>query len=142
MNKSKTVSIKTLKDAADAAKDTPIFSHRKKDLGHGYWYRYVDVKASRNLYGAKGLSTFGATVVREEYPVMRVTPCGVVLDIGRANPRFVLDNCRKQYAHSNDKDALESFLYRKKAQRRILRNQLDQADAALIAGQSMMGKKP
>jgi hypothetical protein len=115
-----------------------------------YWYRYKDVSArSRRSPRTNGVdkrfdlfTEFNASIIREEFPVMKHTPKGVVLDIGMRNPRFVLDGTRKQYAHPDDKDALTSFMYRKRAQRRILRNQIDQTESALIVGQEKLSKMP
>lgn len=121
-----------------------IISSKPPDKGHGYWYRYVD-RPSDSVGRYNGIlqhKSFGVSIEREEYPVLRVTPKGVVLDIGRTNPRWVKNGTMKQFAHPDDKEAMESFVYRKKAQRRILNKQIDRADAAFIAGQELLGKMP
>ena len=109
-----------------------------------YWYRYVDRKPKGSLSLHSGLritNGFDANVIRLEYPVLRETPKGVVLDTG-LNTRFVLNGTRKQFAHPDDKGALTSFMYRKKAQRNILRSQVDQVETALIVGQRMLSTLP
>lgn len=80
----------------------------------------------------------GVEVLRTDFPVIKHTPKGVVLDLGGGDTRFVQDGTRKQFAHPTDKEAIDSFCWRKRAQRRIVRNQLDRAEVAYIVGQKML----
>lgn len=70
-------------------------------------------------------------LVRYEYPVLKITRCGVWLDIyGQA--RFVLLTARKRYACPTEAEALASYHTRKKRQVKILSAQLRQAETARI----------
>lgn len=116
-----------------------IFTKDGENKNVECWYRYFDIQSTqtgaRKAYG----STVGVYLIREEYEVLKHTPTGVVINIGTGT-RFVKNGTRKQFAHASNKEAIESFVYRKRAQRRIVRNQLDRAESAYIAGQELLAK--
>lgn len=95
------------------------------------YYRYDDVSSSGGCvdeYGewVRGISY--TTVVLTTYPVIKKTPKGAWL----SNGKFVLDGSGKRGAHATKELALESFVARKKRQRRILKAQLSRIKTALI----------
>jgi hypothetical protein len=96
------------------------------------WYRYMDAKTS---------DAAGVHVFCHEFPVLRHTPKGVVINTGHpyhTEARFVKTGCRKQYAHPTREEAGESFMYRKRAQLRILRAQLDRAQTAELIAKKLL----
>ena len=66
-------------------------------------------------------------VVTRKYRVVKTTPRGVWLDIGR----FVLLGTRKQYAHPTLEDATVSFIARKRRQQGIYEARAHRAEAAI-----------
>lgn len=86
-----------------------------------HWYRYDDC------------ATGGGIDVRlSEIPVVKETPKGVWLYAARpGSGRFVLRGSRKRWACPTIGEAKESFLARKRRQVKLLRGQLQQAEAAL-----------
>jgi hypothetical protein len=67
-----------------------------------------------------------------EFHVVKVTPCGVRLSDGFGAPRMVLDGARKRYACPTRKEAMESFICRKRRQLKILRAQIQRVERALF----------
>lgn len=88
------------------------------------WFRVEDVLRENtwNEYGPPSVH-----VVTREYPVAKVTPCGVRLACGR----FVLRVARKRYACPTREEAMQSFLARKKRQASILRSRLGFVEEAI-----------
>jgi len=69
-------------------------------------------------------------LIKQTLEVVKETPRGVwVNDYGHM--RFVLAAARKRFAWPTEREALESFIARKKTQRRILETQLARTDTAL-----------
>ena len=77
----------------------------------------------------------GEPIPPSEYTVLRHTPQGKWVGIGARGERFVLNNSKKRFAHETKEAALESFIYRKKKQLKILRAQIDRVEEALRAAQ-------
>ena len=111
-----------------------------------YWYRYEDEPNRSSSLGVDGEMIIhhgiGARVTRRELPVVKYTPKGAILQLNCGDNRFVQDGTRRQYAHRTDEEAVNSFVHRKRAQRNILRSQLDQVESAFITGQQMLSKLP
>lgn len=60
-----------------------------------------------------------------EFPVLSTTMCGVWIDIGAGEKRFVMNDGRKCFARATKEDALKDFVARKRRHIAILRAQLD-----------------
>lgn len=93
-----------------------------------FYYRLEDVAyaASVDEWGhASGPGSL--EVVTRKYRVVKVTPCGVWLDIGR----FVRNGTRKQFAHPTMEGARESFAARKRRQAEIYEARAHRARRAL-----------
>lgn len=99
------------------------------------FYRYEDVQYAPSLdeYDDPIPGTGSLRVHLHEYRVVKRTPCGVWLDIGR----FVNTQRRKQFAHATIAGAKGSFVARKERQAEIHRSRAARAEKALriIAGQ-------
>jgi hypothetical protein len=81
----------------------------------------VVIDADREEYGSTPLQ-----VEMRWYHVTKRTPCGAWL-----GSRFVRLNARKQFASNTEKEALESYIARKKRQIGILSAQLREAERGL-----------
>lgn len=88
-----------------------------------YWYRYDDVRTTKGMIYIK----------LRKYPVVRNTPCGVWINLGLGEEKFVRSDTRKKFACPTRAKALESFKHRKRAQTHILKQQLRRAEEALKA---------
>ena len=101
-------------------------------------YRYEDYCAVSHagmflLDGTYIPQRFTTEINCIELPVLKVTPKGFWIDMcgfGRIK-RFVLARGRKRFAHPTKEEALQAFIYRKKAQVKILSDRLASAKAAL-----------
>lgn len=104
------------------------------------WYRYEDVRYAAPVdewEKPTGKGTIGISI--REFLVTRVTPKGVWLtscfwanDVSWSkNDRFVRNDARKRFACPTEQEAIESFVARKNAQRRIYQNRLNDVDAVL-----------
>lgn len=69
-------------------------------------------------------------LLKSEFPVIKETPTGVILDVYGVR-RFVRRDARKRFACPTVDEALQSYHARKRRQVRILRHQLASAEAAL-----------
>lgn len=69
-------------------------------------------------------------LVRDEFPVIKETKCGVWIDI-YGQKRFVNLEAKKKYACRTEEEALESYRARKRRQIKILEHRLAEAKAAL-----------
>jgi hypothetical protein len=95
------------------------------------WYRIEDFRTAgpADEYG-EPTYTSAPEIRLHEYVVRQVTPKGVRICwklnnyVDGGHYRFVLLNARKRFACPTIKEALESFLARKKRQCGILQNQL------------------
>lgn len=86
----------------------------------------------------------GVTLISRHFKVVRKTRCGYWIEIPPsyfdnipAKLKFVNTERDKQYAYKDEKKALAGFIYRKKAQIRILSGNLDYAKRALVIAQLM-----
>lgn len=70
-------------------------------------------------------------VVLHQFPVIRWTPKGAWISLGAGERKFVLLTARKRYALRTRREALLSFIKRKKRQCVILRARLRNAEDAL-----------
>ena len=96
--------------------------------GKTWWYRFDDVMYAPmpSEYGEwVGPSTL--EVELRKYQVVKVTPCGVWLDVGR----FVKTAARKRFACPTEAEARESFLARKRRQLSILNAQVSRVERAI-----------
>jgi hypothetical protein len=92
------------------------------------WFRFEDVVYASMLDEYDEPTGPGRLeVVRRSYRVVKHTPCGVQLDIGR----FVKTAARKRYACPTEAEALESFLARKTRQLSILPAQASRVERAI-----------
>lgn len=73
----------------------------------------------------------------ERFKVVGVTPKGRWICVW-GKKKFVNITAHKQYACLSEKDALHSFISRKKRQLRILRGQMDRAEAGLQVAEFIM----
>lgn len=95
----------------------------REDLTRMYRYEgYVD----EDYYGPIGL---GNVHVRpQEFIIQRHTPRGVFIHYG-LKPKFVLLSGHKRFAFPTKEEALKSFIERKRRQVRLLRGQMEHAEA-------------
>ncbi len=70
------------------------------------------------------------SLVKQEHPVIKETPCGAWIDY-YGSRKFVRLDAKKQFAHKTEKEAFESFQARKRRQVSILKTKLAIAEAAL-----------
>ena len=96
--------------------------------GKTWWYRFDDVTYAQmsSEYG-EWVGPARLDVVLRTYKVVKVTPCGVWLDVGR----FVKTAARKRFACPTEDEARESFLARKKRQLSILYAQTERIERAI-----------
>ncbi len=85
------------------------------------WYRY-------DKYSENHIHAF-------EYPVLKHTPKGVWRD-NYGKKRFVLKDGLKRFALPTKKEALESYIRRKKKQIQLLNHQLETARLCLMIANS------
>lgn len=76
--------------------------------------------------------SYGSQLVLEgrSYVVVKVTKCGVWLDVQASRPRFVCLTATKQFAHATQEGAIKGFQARKKCQQRIYQSRVDRAARA------------
>lgn len=93
------------------------------------FYRYEDVQYAPTLneYDEPVRGSGLLRVHLREYKVIKHTPCGVQLDIGR----FVNTQRRKQFAHATKEAAKESFIARKERQASIHQARVNRAEKAI-----------
>ncbi len=93
-----------------------------------HWYRFEDVVYAPMLSEYdEWVGPGRLVVVLRRYRVVKVTPCGVWLDIGR----FVKTAARKRFACPTEAEARESFLARKQRQLSILQAQASRVERAI-----------
>jgi Zn-finger nucleic acid-binding protein len=94
-----------------------------------WWYRFDDVMYAPMPSGEYGEWVGPSTLKVElhKYQVVKITPCGVWLDVGK----FVKTAARKRFACPTEAEARESFLARKKRQLSILSAQVSRVERAI-----------
>jgi hypothetical protein len=94
-----------------------------------------------HLLRASGRSSEGATeIVLERHAILRYTPCGVWIDTWKGD-KYVNLRAGKQWASTSEAEAIDQLYHRKRAQVRILRTQLADAEAVQAAMEKHLGKK-
>lgn len=87
-------------------------------------YRYED-----RLVGDED-STW-VVVSLKTFQIIKITLCGVWIDLGFGRKRFVNLKCRKQYACQTKEQAKVQFIARKKCQISILNGRMSRAQRAI-----------
>lgn len=103
-----------------------------------YWYRYEDQAycAPRRAYeGDEEWSTTTMRVELRKLRVLKTTACGVWIEGGKWDKRFVRESDGK-YAHRTVEEARASYLDRKRGQIRIVKEQLRRAEHYLSEAQA------
>lgn len=99
------------------------------------WYRYHDMRVAEYMTESDTFTSSICKVVLQKIPVLHYTPKGVWLDWkGRS---FVLTDARKRWACPTEKEAMVSFLARKKRQLGIIKAQLDNVNDAIKIAEKM-----
>lgn len=93
----------------------------------GVLYRYEEDPSTNQAYTRIALRIF---------PITKTTPKGVWVDT-YGIPRFVLSGAHKRFACTTKKEAIHSFIARKKRQVRILKSQCEIARSALSIAKKM-----
>lgn len=75
-----------------------------------------------------------------EMPVLKETPKGVWVAPFPGTKRFILLGATKQFAWATKKEALESFIWRKRKQVKILQEKLFQAQELLMMAEEAQQK--
>jgi hypothetical protein len=70
-------------------------------------------------------------VQRQEFTIIRWTKCGFWISFPFGSDRFVLNTAKKKFACTTKEEALASFKARKKRQRSILQQRLNEVSEAL-----------
>lgn len=70
-------------------------------------------------------------IVLLEYPIVKYTPKGIQIKIIGGATKFVNLSANKKFACISKRDALESFIFRKKAQARLMAARLRSAEKAM-----------
>lgn len=95
---------------------------------HVYFYRYEDRRYASMLNEYDEPMGRGRMQIDlRKFRVVKETPCGVRLDIGR----FVNTSSRKKFACATEDEAMESFKARKRRQASIYAARLADAEEAL-----------
>lgn len=90
-------------------------------------YRYEDLHYADHLH---------VQVILREFLITKITPRGAWVD-NYGTPRFVLSGAYKRFACPTKKEAIESFIARKKRQVRILTAQCEIAQKSLLVAERM-----
>lgn len=93
----------------------------------GILYRYEDLHYADCL---------NVQVILREFLITKTTPRGAWVD-NCGTPRFVLSGAYKRFACPTKKEAIDSFIARKKRQVRILMAQREIAQKALLVAEKM-----
>ena len=88
----------------------------------GTLYRYTEY-----------LRESGVSIYRQDFEIIKRTPCGVWIRFGYEVKRFVNLHAKNKFACETPEEALISFRARKKRQISILKTKLEMAEAALLA---------
>lgn len=100
-----------------------------------YWYRYDDMQWAPPINEVGEREGDGrVTLFLHEFPVVKYTPKGARISVA-GHERWVSRHARKRFACPTKEEALDSFVARKLAQKRILAKQLRRADRALALAQ-------
>lgn len=96
------------------------------------WYRFYDFRYAAPLDEfERPIGSGRAAIQVAEYPVLKKTKKGVWLLLPSGDRRFVRSDANKKFAASSYKEALESFLARKRRQQKILQARLKHIDEVL-----------
>ncbi len=103
------------------------------------WYRYEDVAYSHADMETGSHSYSTVEVELYEFEVVRVTPRGAWIAMGPCSrfesihgaARFVLASARKRFVHPTKKEAMASFVARKRRQIQIYEARIARARRAL-----------
>lgn len=84
-----------------------------------------------------------ATVDRIEFDLVRETPCGYWIQSlrGWGEERWVSKTARKRYAYPSEKEALTSYIQRKRRQIGLLAHQLQASDVRWRKALELAGEK-
>lgn len=96
------------------------------------FYRYVNHR-----------TISGVHIYLHKYVVSKVTEKGVWVvpeNFSSSYRKFILLSAKKKYAHASEKEALDSFIARKKRQILILQSQLEDAKTAYFHATHMSDK--
>lgn len=97
-----------------------------------FWYRVEETTYSAGVDDLGDPIPGGPTRTNlQVHRVLRHTPCGVVIDDGLFG-RFINRSWGKRYACPTVEEAIESFKQRKRAQIRICRARIRQAEEAMV----------
>lgn len=108
------------------------------------YYRYTNIRYASPLDEFDNpIGTGRLDVLCQEYQVTKTTKCGVWLTdtYNIIKPFFVLNTAKKRYALPSKKEALESFMARKKRQISILSRQMKDAEEALRIATTLLAKE-
>lgn len=94
------------------------------------YYRYEDSLVHSWDYEYETITHSRVVVNLKEFDVIKHTRCGVWLDVF-GTKKFVKTKARKRWACPSRREAYESFLARKKKQKRILESQLDRVEQSI-----------
>jgi hypothetical protein len=129
----------SIKDAEERARK--MWSLHACD--QGFLYRMMDVAYS------SGSDDYGySTTIKieiEAFPIIKKTKSGWVIPNRRHQGRgrdwrLVLFEGRKKFAHPSSQDALQSFIFRKRAQARIYHARAERAELAIRKADPEYGK--
>lgn len=71
-------------------------------------------------------------VMLDQHRVIRRTKCGTWIDVW-GKQKFVMDGTRKRFAYPTEPEAKTSFLARKRRQLVLLRSQIEDVEASVLA---------
>lgn len=114
-----------------------IITENEKDVA----YRFEDVHYSLGVdEWGDPLPGYTLRVVLRTYKIVKYTPKGFRIDI-YGQTKFINLDARKQWACPTKEGALESYIFRKKRQARILSAELESAQHALDIALNSTGCK-
>ena len=101
-------------------------------------YRYVDwlVGSGNDEYGYHT----DIRIALLEFPIVKLTKCGIQIELFPEKTRFVRSLARKKFACTTKEEALHSYRKRKEAQIRILESHLYYARSALSIAETMVNQ--
>ncbi len=106
-----------------------------------YWYRFSESVTYNIKFDSYFLELCSVKLKLEEYKVIKKTACGVWINLGVGEKKFVLEKAKKRWACPTIEEALISFEYRKRKQVKILKDQLEISSKALVAAEKLKKSK-